>query len=55
MKKLNKIISALLAVIMLLSAFSITAFAEDEESPVYEYNTVNQTLDYLKGGVIKYK
>ncbi len=55
MKKLNKIISALLAVLMFLGAFSFTAFAEESTKPSYEYNTTKQTLDYMSGGVIRYK
>ena len=55
MKKFNKIVSLLLAVLMLLGAFSITTFAaEADDKPVYEYNTTRQTLDYLKGQVLAY-
>ena len=54
MKKLNKIISALLAVLMLLSSFSVIAFAEEDEGTSYEYDTTRQTLNYLNGEVVKY-
>lgn len=56
--KFNKIISALLAVLMLLSSFSILAYAEGEgeeqQAPVYEYNTSEmQPVEYFTGKVIK--
>ena len=55
MKITNRIISTLLAVLMLLGAFSMYTFAaEVTEGPKYEYNTQNQTLDYLTGKIIAY-
>lgn len=55
MKKFNKIVSLLLAVLMLFSAFGISTFAaETDNKPVYEFNTVKQTLDYFKGQVLAY-
>ncbi len=50
----KRIISTLLAVVMLLSALVITVGAEDtaaDEAPVYTYNTSNAkpTMDYMKG------
>ena len=55
MKITNRIISTLLAVLMLLGAFSMYTFAaEATEGPKYEYNTKNQTLDYLTGKIIAY-
>ena len=56
MKITNRIISTLLAVLMLLGAFSTYAFAEETtEGPKYEYNTKKQTLDYQTGKVLKYE
>ena len=53
----KRIISTLLAVVMLLGAFVITVGAEEStetEAPVYTYNTTNAnpTMDYLKGETI---
>lgn len=52
--KFNKIISLLLAVLMLMSTFSISAFAEEAAGkPVYEYNTSEmQPVEYFTGKVI---
>ena len=53
--KMNKIISLLLAVLMLVSGLVVTVGAEEgtEETttPIYTYNTKNTaaTIDYLKG------
>ena len=52
MKKLNKIVSTLLALLMLLSSFSFAAFAQEDMSDYYEYDTNKQTLTYLTGNVI---
>ncbi len=52
MKKFNKIVSTLLAVLMLLSSFSVLAFAEEDVKASYEYDTNKQTLTYLDGKVI---
>ena len=53
MKITNRIISTLLAVLMLLGAFSTFAFAEEAtEGPEYEYDTQKQTLDYQTGKAI---
>jgi len=53
--KLNKIVSTLLAVLMLFSALSVLVTAEDTEAeaPEYTYNTVSgvPTIDYIKGEV----
>ena len=60
MKKLNKIVSLLLAVLMLFSSFGISAFAEDmfvlsaNAKPAYEYDTNKKTLNYLTGEVLAY-
>ncbi len=55
MKKLNKIVSLLLAVLMLLGSFGISAFAAEENSaPEYTYKTVNQMMDYLTGKIMQY-
>ncbi len=55
MKKFNKIVSVLLAVLMLMGSFSISAFAADENpASRYEYDTTNITLDYMKGQVLTY-
>ena len=57
MKKFNKIVSTLLAVLMLLSSFGISAFAEEVTSTnavEYEYDTTKQTLDYLTGKLLSY-
>ncbi|MBQ7383839.1 MAG: hypothetical protein IJV72_03505 [Clostridia bacterium] len=53
----KRIISTLLAVVMLLSALVITVGAEEStetEAPVYTYNTTNATptMDYLAGATI---
>ena len=55
MKKFNRIMSVLLAVLMLMGSFSFSVFAA-EENPAsrYEYNTKNITLDYMKGQVLTY-
>ena len=56
MKITNRIISTLLAVLMLLGTFSTYAFAEETtEGPQYEYDTQKQTLDYQTGKVLKYE
>ena len=52
MKKLNRIVSILLAVLMLLSSVSFSAFAEEDVSDSYEYDTNKQILDYLTGQVL---
>ncbi len=54
MKNFNRIISTLLAVVMLVSSFAITTFAEDSTTRTApEYNTKGtQTLDYFKGYII---
>ena len=53
--KIKRIISLLLAVLMLSGAFAVTAYAEDE-TVKYEYtkNTTNATptIDYIKGVTI---
>ena len=54
---MKRIISTLLAVLMLVSGLVITVGAEDsteETAPVYTYNTTNTaaTIDYLKGTTI---
>ena len=55
MKKFNSIVSVLLAVLMLMSAFGISAFAAEENvSSKYEYDTLNKTLDYMKAQVLTY-
>ena len=55
MKITNKIISTLLAVLMLCGTFGVYTFADEiAEGPKYEYNTKNQTLDYLTGCVYTY-
>ncbi len=55
MKKFNKIVSVLLAVLMLMSSFGLSVFAA-EENPAsrYEYDTTKTTLDYMKGQVLTY-
>ena len=52
MKKFNKIVSTLLAALMLFSSFSVLAFAEEDVKASYEYDTNKQTLTYLNGQVI---
>ena len=50
--KFNKIIAALLSVLMLFSAFTVVMSAEETESAIeYEYNTSNvePTIDYFTG------
>jgi len=55
MKKFNRILSVLLAVLMLMGSFSLSVFAA-EENPAsrYEYDTTRTTLDYMKGQVLTY-
>ena len=55
MKITNKIISTLLAVLMLFGTFGVYAFAEEAaEGPKYEYDTQKQTLEYHTGKVLTY-
>ena len=55
MKKFNKIVSVLLAVLMLMGSFSLSVFAADENpASRYEYDTNRITLDYMKGQVLTY-
>ena len=55
MKKFNKIVSILLAVLMLFGSFSISAFAaESDVTTTYEYDTKRMTLDYFKGQILSY-
>ena len=59
--KTKRIISSLLAVLMLMSAFTIAMSAEEvtteQEGPVYEYNTTNAkpTLNYITGNAVSEK
>ena len=54
MKNINKIISTLLAVLMIVGSFSMVISAEESSAPKYEYNTVGvQTLDYYNGKIIE--
>ena len=55
MKKLNKIVSILLAVLMLVGSFSFLTLAAETESVTYEYDTNVQSLDYLTGKVLQKK
>ncbi len=53
--KMKRIISSLLAVLMLMSAFAMIVSADEGEERAYEYNTSSSkpTLAYLKGESIK--
>ena len=52
MKKFNKIISTLLAVLMMASSLTVIVGAETTTAVEYEYNTTGvQTLDYYTGKV----
>ena len=56
--KIKRIISSLLAVLMLMSAFTVVMSAEEAEGSVqYEYNTSNAapTVDYMTGQSVKAK
>ena len=56
--KFKRIISSLLAVLMLMSAFTVVMSAEEAEGSVqYEYNTSNAapTVDYMTGQSVKAK
>ena len=55
MKKFNRIVSVLLAVLMLMGMFGTYAFAAEESvASKYEYDTLNKTLDYMKAQVLTY-
>ena len=47
----KRIISSLMALLMVLGAFVITVGAEEAAQPEYTYNTSNEkaTIDYLDG------
>ncbi len=54
MKKFNKIVSTLLAVLMLLSSFSVLTSAAEVSGTKYEKNTDRQTLNYMTGNLLDY-